>query len=196
MPGAPREPHTLAMLCTTGIPRLLAASCSMATAPQRSRPPRRKTVRRGCSVYRKTASDSTRSQARIASAENVPCLTIAPQTSLLPQGNQPQLPDLPPPQCEKGGGGPGCGPPPPPPPTTCPNGGTPSRYNNPQLSGNVKNGAMTSIIVGGTAGVIIINILEPETLPFDYFYPFATGAGAMSTVGIPAAVAVTTPTCP
>ncbi|MFZ1903910.1 MAG: hypothetical protein WAU56_00815 [Steroidobacteraceae bacterium] len=117
-----------------------------------------------------------------------------PQT--VPQGNQQQLPDLPPPQCEKGGGGPGCGPPSPPPPTTCRDGSTPSVYNNPQLRGNVKNGAMLSVIVGVPAGVILINIIEPETLPFDWLYPAATVSGATAVVGIPLSVAVTTPTCP
>jgi RHS repeat-associated protein len=94
--------------------------------------------------------------------------------------------------CDKAGVS--CAPPPPPP--VCPNGQPPSPYNNPQLEQNVKNGALLSAIGGTTAGVILINIVEPATLPFDWFYYGATGAGAASVVGIPLAVGVTTPQCP
>jgi RHS repeat-associated protein len=65
-----------------------------------------------------------------------------------PQGNQPQLPDLPPPQCEKGGGG-GCAPQPTP-PTTCPNGGVPSIANNAHIGRNIGYGMA---IGGGTVGI-------------------------------------------
>lgn len=98
----------------------------------------------------------------------------------LPQGNQPQLPDLPPPQCEKGGGGPGCGPPSPPPPTTCPDGGTPSRFNNSKEPGNVVNTGMVGYIGGTVFGVAVAVSLfgAPEAVPYEAHLYFGTTFGA------------------
>jgi hypothetical protein len=85
LPGAPRAPHTLVMLCATGTPRFLGARCSMPTARWRSQPPWPKTAHRDLSVLCNTASAPTRSQALIASAKTARCVTIARRTPLLPR---------------------------------------------------------------------------------------------------------------
>jgi RHS repeat-associated protein len=89
-----------------------------------------------------------------------------------PQGNPRQLPELPPPQCEKGGGG-GCTPQLTPPPTTCPNGGTPSSGNNSHVQSNIHNGAL----FGGSIGVVAGGLFVANLIGFPEV-EVAEGGGA------------------